>query len=96
VEGASASYARTLAHACVHDVATLAAEPAVRHGLALFVLFGDSDVSLRRDVQRWSDDATASGLPVEWPRVRTFAIRDRRGNAAAAIVAVPVSAALPS
>lgn len=96
VEGPVAGYARTLSQGCLHDVATLAGEPCVRHGLALLVLFGESQAALRRDVSRWSDDAAASSLPVEWPRVRTFAIRDRRGNAAAAVVGVPVSAPLPS
>lgn len=97
VEGAASGYARTLSHATLQDVATLAGEPSVRHGVALLVLFGASDEALQRDVRTWSDDAAASGLPVQWPRVRSFAIRDRRGNAAAAVVAVPVSpASLPS
>lgn len=90
-EGPVARYARTLAHGSVQDAATLASEPAVHHGMLLLVLFGSDESALQRDLRRWSDDALASGLPTDAPRVRCFAIRERRGNGAAAVACIPVT-----
>lgn len=90
-EGSVSRYARVLAHASVQDAATLASEPAVRHGMLLLVLFGADDASLRRDLRRWSDDALAAGLPADAPRVRCFPIRERRGNGAAAVACIQVT-----
>jgi hypothetical protein len=89
VEGAAPAYARVLSDAAIRDAAPLASEP-------LFVLFGASEESLRRDVTRWVDETLATGIPVGQPRVRTLPIRDLRGNAVAAIACVPVSPREPA
>ena len=93
VEGPVSRYARVLAHGSVQDAATLASEPSVHHGMLLLVLFGADEAALHRDLRRWSDDALAAGLPADTPRVRCFAIRERRGNAAAAVACISVTRA---
>jgi hypothetical protein len=57
------------------------------------VLFGRDEPSVRHDVRTWVDEALVAGVQVETPRVRTFALRERRGNATAAVVGVPIRCA---
>lgn len=90
VEGASPAYARTLSHTAIADAAVLASETHLHHALLLLVLFGRDEATLRQDVRTWVDEARIAGVQVETPRVRTFALRERRGNATAAVVGVPI------
>lgn len=96
MEGPSGAYARMLGDAALRDAATLAGEPAIRHGMVLLVLFGEGGDSLRRDIARWADETLVAGVPVGEPRVRIVAIRDLRGNAAAAVACVPISPRAPA
>lgn len=93
VEGASAAYARTLSHTAIADAAVLASEAQLHHALLLMVLFGRDESTLRQDVRTWVDEARIAGVQAETPRVRTFALRERRGNATAAVVGVPIRCA---
>jgi hypothetical protein len=93
VEGASAAYARTLSHTAIADAAVLASEAQLHHALLLLVLFGRDEPSVRHDVRTWVDEALVAGVQVQTPRVRTFALRERRGNATAAVVGVPIRCA---
>lgn len=89
-DGHDPNYARTLSHGAIADAAVLAREPSLHHALLVLVLFGRDETALRNDVRAWTDEAIAAGVPVDAPRLRTFALRERRGNGAAAVAAVPV------
>jgi len=93
-EGASPAYARTLSHTAIADAAVLASETQLHHAMLLLVLFGRDEATLRQDVRAWADEALMAGVHTETPRVRIFALRERRGNAVAAVVGVPIRRAV--
>ncbi len=77
------------------DVAKLAAESGLRHAGALVIVFSADREIARHDLGILHGRCGARDLPLLSPATRSFAINDRRGNAAATLALFPVLPAAP-
>ncbi len=79
-EGANASYASSLQHPVLRDVAKLAREEKIRHGAVILLLFARDTQTADHDLDLWQRRREESGLPVHAPYRRRVLILDRLGN----------------
>lgn len=88
--GPNRSYAQALQTPVWKDVAKLASDPAIVHGVVLLVLFTADAVTADHDLEVWRSRAVARGLHL-WPRVqRTVPIGDRLGNRVCTVGLFPI------
>jgi hypothetical protein len=88
--GPNRGYARALQTPVWNDVARLAADPTIVHGLVVLVLFTADAATADHDLDLWRSRATERGLHL-WPRVqRSFPIGDRIGNRLCTVALFPV------
>ena len=80
----------TLPRRLTLDLARLAHARGIREAAALVVAFGPDEETLARDAHELDRHAATQGLPTRGAVVRTFAITDRHGNAAAVVAVIPV------
>jgi hypothetical protein len=88
--GPNRSYAGALQSPVWADVAKLASDPAIAHGLVLLVLFTADAATADHDLEVWRTRAIERGLRL-WPRVqRSLPIGDRHGNRLCTVALFPL------
>ncbi|MDC0722294.1 hypothetical protein [Nannocystis bainbridge] len=88
--GPNRAYASALQRPVWKDIDKLAADPHIRHGAAVLVLFtGDAEVAVH-DLGVWSSAASLRGLRLMPREQRSVAIGDRLGNRLCTVAVFPL------
>lgn len=85
------SYAHQLVSGLQTDLCKLAADPHIWHAGVLFIIFTESDVIARHDLNQAAHTCMGQDLPLRSPLIATHPITDRAGNACVAVGLFPVS-----
>jgi len=89
-EGPNANYASQLSSGVRRDVTKLSKDHSILHAGLLIVLWSAGPEIAGHDLNLWHMRCLQRGLPIGVPSVRTLAMTDRLGNAAAAIALHPI------
>jgi len=89
-EGPFPHYSNELLSPVRDDVRKLAQDGLIYHAGLLLVLFTESDVVSKHDLQLWEMRCAQKGYPIASPTVRDFGITDRMGNALCTVALFPV------
>lgn len=88
--GPNRAYATALQRPVWKDIAKLAADPDIRHGAAVLVLFTADAAIADHDLDVWSAGASARGLRLLPREQRGLAIGDRLGNRRCTVAVFPL------
>ncbi len=86
VARASPRYSTVMLREVPRDARKLAADPVIRDGAVLVVMFNADEATAAHDVEAWRVRGMEKKWPIRSARVRRFAINDRIGNGVAGVL----------
>lgn len=87
-------YSSQLLQSATADVRKLGADPRIRTGAAMLIMFGVEAGVLEHDLDVWCNRCLTKGLDISPPIVESFPIRDRIGNGVCQAALIEVHARL--